>query len=165
MMSNIWLISDTHFFHKNIIKYADRPFADVNQMNKTIIINWLKKVRKDDKIFHLGDIGFGKADNLIKIFKNLPGYKILIRGNHDKGFNDSVLHKMGFNEIYKYPIILEEKYILSHKPLEAVIGSNMINICGHIHEQETGHIEQINVSVEQINYTPISFKKLKINYI
>lgn len=163
-MSKIWIISDYHFNHKRIIQYCDRPFSNVNHMNNEMIKRWKNTVSNKDKIFVLGDIGFGTTDEMIRLMKGLTGYKILVRGNHDKSFNDGALMKMGFSEIYKYPIILEEKYILSHYPLEAVVGSNMVNIHGHIHDKTTEHSEQYNVCVEHHNYTPINFKKIKELY-
>jgi len=144
----IWLISDTHFYHKNIIKYCGRPFIDVFDMNKKLIENWNNKVKKDDIVIHLGDFG---RKNIFDIRKQLNGTIFLIRGNHD---ND-VREEDGF-------IIVEGnikigKYILSHHPLEESDG--LINVHGHIHEKES--LSGINISVERIGYEPISFGDLK----
>jgi len=161
MKNKIFMISDTHFHHKRIIEYADRPFANVLSMNKAIIKNWNAVVSKNDKVFHIGDIGFGTTEDMIKIFRQLNGYKILIRGNHDKRFSDGALIKIGFSEIYKYPIILEEFYMISHAPL--FLNNNMpyVNIHGHIHEKTMEGGNYFNVCVEHINYTPIEFKTIK----
>ena len=160
-MSNIWLISDLHLFHQRIIEYAERPFSDVLSMNKAIIDNWKATVSKKDKVFVLGDIGFSASGKLDKIIFNLPGYKVLIRGNHDKSFTDSKLMNMGFKEIYKYPIILEKKYILSHAPLDLELG-DFKNIHGHLHQKFMDEPNYINISVENINYTPVNFEILKL---
>ena len=37
-MSNTFWTADTHFFHRNIIKYCDRPFKDEDEMNKEEVI-------------------------------------------------------------------------------------------------------------------------------
>ena len=64
----IWIISDTHFCHKNIIAYSGRPFKTVEEMNDEIIKRWNNKVGKDDFVIHLGDFALGKKDDeLLKI--------------------------------------------------------------------------------------------------
>ena len=58
-MPNIFAISDTHFGHSNIIKYCDRPFHSVSEMNEKLIDNWNNIVTEQDHIYHLGDVYFG----------------------------------------------------------------------------------------------------------
>ena len=66
-MSNIWLISDTHFGHENILNFIDsrtglkvRPgFANVDEMDECMVENWNSVVKKGDKVWHLGDVMFG----------------------------------------------------------------------------------------------------------
>ena len=160
-MSKIWIVSDTHFNHKRIIEYASRPFDNIIQMNKTLVKNWNELVKKEDKVFHLGDIGFGTTEEMQKFFQNMNGYKILIRGNHDKRFSDGALRKIGFSEIYKYPIIIQEFYMLSHAPLFLNNAMPYVNIHGHIHEKSIIGANYINACVEHTNYKPINFNSIK----
>ena len=51
-----WITSDTHFFHNRIIQYEDRPFANAMEMNEQMIERWNSVVRKDDLVYHLGDV-------------------------------------------------------------------------------------------------------------
>jgi calcineurin-like phosphoesterase family protein len=78
--------SDTHFGHKNIIKFCGRPFNDVDHMNEILIKNWNAAVEPDDEVFHLGDVALGPWDKWHNILTRLNGFKTLVVGNHDRIF-------------------------------------------------------------------------------
>lgn len=78
--------SDTHFWHKNIIGYSNRPFKDVQHMNETIIANWNSMVGPSDIVFHLGDVALGPWSEWAGTLARLNGYKILVVGNHERIF-------------------------------------------------------------------------------
>jgi len=78
--------SDTHFGHKNIIKYSERPFADFEEMDWKIVDQWNKMIGATDVVYHLGDTALGDSTRWDNIFKSLNGYKILVVGNHDRIF-------------------------------------------------------------------------------
>ena len=81
----IFFTADLHFGHKNIIRYCDRPFKDVAQMNSTLIKNYNEVVRPDDTCYILGDLAMGiNSLELTKYIRRMNGRKILILGNHDK---------------------------------------------------------------------------------
>jgi len=85
----IFVISDTHFNHANIIKYCNRPFESVYWMNEKMINNWNAVVRPQDIIIHCGDFAFTSHSNtkaaaeIAALTNSLNGHKILIKGNHD----------------------------------------------------------------------------------
>ena len=79
----VFIISDTHFNHANIIKYCNRPFKDTKEMDEMMIKNWNETVSNKDIVLHLGDFGLGKKEYIASIVKRLNGKKILIMGNHD----------------------------------------------------------------------------------
>ena len=160
-MGKVYLISDMHFNHTNILKYENRPFKDVMDMNKTIIKKWNSIVDKDDKVFILGDFGFGDKEILTQIFQKLGGNKVLIMGNHDKRKSIKWWLDIGFKEVYKYPIIYDNHFILSHEPLMNVPES-FFNIHGHLHSKTMNEPNKYyNVSVERINFKPINYKIIR----
>lgn len=84
-MSNVFFISDTHFFHQKILEFEKeaRPFSSVEEMNEELVARWNNIVTKRDTVWHLGDVCFGHVSNLA-IIKRLNGTKHLIMGNHDR---------------------------------------------------------------------------------
>ena len=81
---NIYFWSDTHWCHKNAIRYCDRPYADVQEMNEALIENNNAIVKPNDIVYHLGDFAFCRGDVIKKILSRLNGEKHFIYGNHDK---------------------------------------------------------------------------------
>lgn len=93
-MAKTWLTSDLHFGHANVIKYCNRPFLDVNEMNEILIKNWNEVVSLEDTIYVLGDFAMA-ARYVEQVLPRLNGKKILILGNHD--FPHTAHHKGGKN--------------------------------------------------------------------
>ena len=60
----VWLISDTLFDHENIIRYCNRPFRSVEEMNSVMLRNWNRTVRPEDLVYFLGDMSFGRRGEL-----------------------------------------------------------------------------------------------------
>jgi len=143
---SIFITSDTHFNHKNIIKYTNRKFNSTEEMDSYMINQWNKAVANDDIIIHLGDFAFGNSEQIREYVNKLNGKKILIQGNHDKkgvGFFENC----GFTVWKKgshLPIIkngIEYNYILSHSPLEdCEIPKGYINLHGHLHGTKLNEI-------------------------
>ena len=165
----IYFISDTHFHHHNIINYCNRPFKDVNEMNKIIINNWNNIVTENDTVYHLGDFCLFSDEEIKNIFNKLNGNKILIRGNHDRK-SVKFYEEIGFKVLTHAPIILDEyKLMLSHVPLpDAKIKDGYINLHGHIHNKKIGDDypknysknKHINLSVVATNYQPVSLNEI-----
>src|SRR5882724_4671195 len=80
----IWFTSDQHFCHKNIIRLCNRPFADLDEMHRTLKEKWNAKVGPQDLVYVIGDFSFCQKTEAHKILQALNGKKILIQGNHDK---------------------------------------------------------------------------------
>ena len=156
-MAEIFFIADTHFSDERIFRYENRPFKDVEEMNAKMIENWNNKVNEDDILYLIGDVG-----DETKI-SQLNGRKYLIKGNHDIKHNEEY-RKCGFIEVYDMPIILDDFWILSHKPLYVNENMPYANIFGHVHNSpmyRTFSKQHYCVTVERINYSPISFEDIK----
>lgn len=165
----IYFISDTHFYHTNIIKYCNRPFKDINEMNEVLINNWNNTVKPSDIIYFLGDFCLGNKEDIINIFIQLNGCKFLVRGNHDHK-SITFYETIGFNVLTNNLVKLDEyKVILSHKPLADIdIPDGYINIHGHIHNKDICEDYpdyspelHFNVSADAIDFKPISLNRLK----
>lgn len=162
MNDNIWFTSDTHFGHANIIKYCNRPFSSVEEMNKTIIDNWNSVVGKDDIVWHLGDFSLGNKNN-IELVKQLNGKINIVLGNHDTQ-HISKYYEVGFHRVYDRPTIIGNFFILSHAPLQWIKDDEpYANIYGHVHNMEMYNTFTKNsccVCTERWNYTPVKFKNI-----
>jgi len=162
----IYFTADTHFDHYNIIKYCNRPFETVEEMNATLINNWNSVVGDQDLVYHLGDFAFVKngwygVERINEILYELKGEVHLIYGNHDK--LDLVTHA-DFESVMKVTNIQHkgQKYILRHHPLNNWDAIN--NICwwlvAHTHTTHNINPPQINVGVDCWDLTPVSLDEI-----
>lgn len=138
-----YIISDTHFGDKELAAgQPNRP------SDEEIIKNINSKVGKVDILLHLGDVGD------IECAKKLRGYKILIMGNHDSGRTN---YEGVFDEVYEGPLMISEKLILSHEPVDVPWA---FNLHGHVHDlRHKNDKRHFNVCAEAINFTPINFNQ------
>lgn len=161
-MSEVFVISDTHFGHDKILTFEHegkplRPFGSLTEMHVEMIDRWNSIVTPQDKVYHLGDVAFSRES--LKILGLLNGKKRLIRGNHD-------LFKL--KEYTQYFVeVYGERHIngawLTHVPMHqgSVDQARVkVNIHGHLHANQIDHPKYRNVSVECINYTPISLDQI-----
>lgn len=165
-MAEKWFISDTHFFHENIIQYCGRPFANAEMMNVYMIVEWNKLVQPQDRVYHLGDVGlgFGGDDKKLgNLLSQLNGHKRLILGNHDNAKSPAL--QKHFDKIELWYGQKEWGFTCSHIPLEIEhLRDGDVNVHGHIHNNlKEGRY--INACVEHNLYRPIHieeiFKKIK----
>jgi len=179
-MPSVFLVSDTHFGHSGVCRFMRndgvtklRPFEDPDEMDEFMIDAWNKKVKPNDKVYHLGDVVINRK--ALPTLARLNGDKVLIRGNHDI-FRDDEYSKY-FRELRAYHVM--NGLILSHIPLhEASLGRFGTNIHGHLHanrvmkprgvDAKTGvtlygdepDVRYHCVCVEQTDYAPILFEEV-----
>ena len=166
----LFFTSDTHFFHKNIIKFCQRPYKNIEEMQEQFILNWNKVVPQDGIVFFLGDFAFGNSTEWIKIINQLNGYIYFILGNHDlqncnnlkhlENKNSTCLSHMAYIKIIETSQVI----VLSHYPL-LTYPKHLWNLCGHTHSSKINKFNffktQYDVGVDNNNYTPVSFKEIK----
>lgn len=158
MSNEKWFVSDTHFFHENIIQYSGRPFANADLMNENLISNWNKVVGVNDYVYHLGDVacGYGGDERaLAELLFSLNGRKRLIVGNHDHLKSPS-LHK-AFEKIELWKGFKEYDFTISHIPLPLKqLRDGRFCIHGHLHNNIVEDPYYLNICVEHTNYAPIN---------
>jgi calcineurin-like phosphoesterase family protein len=155
-VGNIFVTSDTHFHHGNIIESCNRPFKNSFEMDETLIENWNKVVKQGDKIYHLGDVYMPKyKDEMSQLFSRLNGTKVLILGNHDKGKDQNLLRF--FSRIYMWRFLKEFGLLLTHVPVhqDSLSSKLKFNIHGHIHNKPSPKGPYINACVEMTEYSPM----------
>lgn len=176
-MTNTFLISDTHFGHSNILNFKRTDgsplrsgFTDIKDHDLELIKRWNSVVGKNDKVYHLGDVGFTNFPYIKNIFDALNGTKVLIKGNHDN-FKLSQYAQI-FKDIRATHVL--DKWVLSHVPIHSQsLDRWKGNLHGHLHEhkimqtpvhtwQDTAKEDSryINLCVEHINYTPVPFEEI-----
>ena len=170
-MSEIFLCSDTHFFHNQPFIYEPRGFTSVEEMNEAIIENWNKVVSPNDIVYHLGDTMLNDNEKGIECFKRLNGKIFLVIGNHETTARRHLLltecaDKIDGN-VYAY-VIKHGKFslYLSHYPTltanysrDKYFNQNVINLHAHTH-QTTNFLYPNNpfmyhVGVDSHNCTPV----------
>jgi len=169
----VWFTSDPHFGHKSILKYCDRPFNSVEEMDEGLIINWNSKVQKKDITVIVGDFGFGTPSlRLIEILNRLNGKIYHIQGNHDKSITKKLLKQkkvLGSKQIecFKIPDSTQESgfgYVSAcHYPMLSWPhkGHGAIHVYGHWHDIDPQYHNSVNVCVDLNNYVPISYDEVK----
>lgn len=158
--SKLFITSDTHFFHKNILVYEkdNRPFSSIDEMNDEMVSRWNDVVGENDYVLHLGDFAFTGLERMKDIVSKLNGKIILLIGNHDN-VKRCKLPELGFYRVIEKPFVLDEKFIMSHEPLIDV-PDGMVNIFGHVHGHKSFLTESENaycVCVERHNCRPINW--------
>jgi calcineurin-like phosphoesterase family protein len=149
--------ADYHFDHRNIIKYCNRPFSSVEEMNEGLISNTNKVVSPHDNLVIAGDITLHPNSELVykKFINKLNGNKIILKGNHDYWMNKS--------ERYIYHLTINKQFIaVSHYPMRSWNRSfhGSWNLHGHEHGTLEPLKNQWDIGVDNNNYCPISFEEI-----
>lgn len=126
-------IADMHFGHKNVIRYDNRPFDSIEEMDKAMITLWNETVGDNDVVYILGDFSWYKEEKTAFILGCLKGHKVLIRGITTIFLQKSQDTLNGFVNMQKSK--MEKKVVMSHYPMPFWNGQhrNSIHLYGHVH--------------------------------
>lgn len=161
-----FVCSDLHFQHQRILGFG-RPFSTLDEHDNTIINNWNTVVDPRDDVIVCGDLVFGGKQNL-SLFSRMHGRKLLVLGNHDGGSKE--LYLPYFAKIEGSMEIRTSKgtILFTHFPVHPnqMTVRYALNVHGHVHANTImdGNQEDqryFNVSMENINYTPIILDKIR----
>lgn len=180
----VWFTSDTHFYHENILRFCNRPFRDITEMNETLVRNWNAVVPPDGTVFHLGDFAFASPGEWNDILSRLNGKIYLILGNHDmkqirQGFMGRFAHVTQQMTIR----VGGQSIVLNHNPFLCYGGAyrNVWQLFGHVHSgplsgkgrdgESSGGKDlprlsmlfpnQYDVGVDNNNFRPVSFAEVR----
>ena len=178
---NIYFIGDLHVGHKNVIKYDNRPFSDIHEMNECLINNWNSVISDTDIVYYMGDLSLCGSDMTKWFVSQLNGVINFIIGNHDNIKNIKNLNR--FDKIYEYGTEVNikddndstkrsggyQRIVLSHYPFLSWNGCN--HNSWHLHAHCHGNLiksnpdfykrKVIDVGAPCIDYTPISYNEIK----
>lgn len=167
-----FFISDHHFGHMNILKYTDRCYSSVKEMDEDYIRKWNSVVSPQDTVYYIGDFSFLSQEDSTILLSKLNGTKILISGNHDR--KNKEMLAMGFSNVVDkmFLVIGGEKVQLNHYPFVApdlediaILRPNIINYdksCNKAYLTDA-LIEQMSNNYDFAKNFLKSVNKLKLN--
>lgn len=163
-----YFISDTHFFHEDLLgddDFAPRPFASAAEMNQIIISHWNARVTDRDTVYHLGDIAMNPSNakghqEILDLLCQLNGHLVFVKGNHDNrslfnylkrndpGIPDQECPKFEFHDVGTLIKFNHHQYYMTHYPLWLGTTLNSRNLHGHVHNYSMPIAENINVGID-----------------
>lgn len=166
-----YYISDLHFGHANVIRFDNRPFTDVDEMDRFLIDMWNARVRPEDNVYIVGDFSFRTGRTEEWYLEQLKGHKHLVVGNHDGKLMKNEKAMKYFESVNQILQISDEgrRVTMCHYPMAEWPGyyKNGWHIYGHIHNRrnEAYHIMKkmeraVNAACCINNYMPATLDEL-----
>lgn len=170
-----YFTADLHLGHSNIIASCNRPFADAEEMNRTIIGNWNSCVSDRDEVWILGDVAYKSATDVGSMLSKLKGHKHLVLGNHDRTWIKYCDPKEYFETVEQmsFTTVDGNRIFMCHYPMMEWDGSHHGSylVYGHIHGNwgqrfwplisENDHM--LNAGVDINGFYPVTFSELMEN--
>ena len=164
-------IADTHFGHRSVLSFDNRPFSDIEEMDRSLIRLWNRRVQKNDNVYIVGDFAYRNEHPEEWYLEQLKGRKHLIIGNHDKKLLKNAKAMAHFESVDKMMHVSDDGHqiCVCHFPLAEWNGffKGSLHIYGHIHNQvtDTGVFMQTrqrayNAGCMLYNYSPVTLREL-----
>jgi calcineurin-like phosphoesterase family protein len=163
-LSETFFAADHHFGHGNIIKFCDRPFSSVEEMDERMIDEWNAVVGRTDRVFYLGDLSFHKKDKTLELLYALNGIIFYIMGNHDeKRFNEDIKGRFQWVKHYHELKHDSRKIVLCHYPFET--WNKAHHGSWHLHGHSHGSLRtkrggRLDVGVDTHEFRPWSMDEV-----
>jgi len=167
-----WFTADLHLGHANIIKYCDRPFKDVNEMDSTLISYWNTIIQPNDTVFHIGDFTLGNINVVIDYLARLKGNIVFLRGSHDYWMGDYI-ERYGEDIFSRHDIVKDsileveinhQKIVMCHYAMRSWPASfhGSWQLYGHSHGRLESNRQprQMDVGVDCHNFMPWSYEQI-----
>lgn len=163
--------SDLHFGHENVIRFDNRPFRSVSEMDYTLIHLWNSRVQKDDIVYIVGDFAYRNARPAEWYLQQLQGKKHLLIGNHDQNLLNSPTAVRYFESIEKMCHVTDGQHqiCLCHFPICEWNGyrKGHLHIYGHIHNRKDDTFQIMRSRTNALNagcminhYMPVTLNEL-----
>ncbi len=175
---SVYFTADLHLHHANIVRYVHRnpPFADAAEMDRGLIRNWNRVVRRHDTVYHLGDfcLARGSHGDATRIYSDtrrmVRGKAVFLKGNHDNGLRRGryvICRRIGRTKVFMrhwppwdHPGRFPHSFIIP--PDVDLI------LCGHVHDKWRHRVHRvgdraipvINVGTDVWGYRPISLRTI-----
>jgi calcineurin-like phosphoesterase family protein len=170
-MENIYFTSDHHFGHKNIIKYSNRPFSNLDEMHEVMIERWNAKVGPEDHVYHLGDLALCSPKQLEAILDQLNGKIHLIKGNHESTAL-ACPHRFEWIKDYHELVVKDNDFkkgtqllVLFHYGMRVWNASHWgtYHLYGHSHGnlEDDPNMRSFDIGVDCHDFYPLSYQEVK----
>ena len=160
-MNKTWLVSDWHL-GEDRFELMGRPFTTQREMIETLVENHNKLVAPDDRVLMLGDVCYQKTPEFLSEVARFNGKKTLVRGNHDRVFEDDDFAPY-FEEIIEEGGGINEVFggiecYLTHYPTRGI--KERFNLVGHIHAAWKYQLNMLNIGIDTHCYRPVDADRI-----
>ncbi|MBO5435418.1 phosphoesterase [bacterium] len=165
-MGETYLTGGLHFGDEQVLRYEDRPFVNVKDMDEKLIENWNKTVSPNDTCYVLGDVGVYDMVEMKNIVSRLNGRKILITSERDAKRADNFWRNVGFDTVLRVDaVVIDQFYVLSDTPPN-YMNRNVPWVWIYAHVRRSEMYQNTTsysacVSSDRWDYTPVNLKHVK----